>query len=113
MEKRMPPSQYETPVLNQAQKDDCMKRHKILPINQLDPFLNFYGLNELTFYIFPQSFTKICLLVEVLDRFQYFHVINFRRFRDLFEFNFYCFLSSLIMDVVILVFLSFSTLKPT
>ena len=51
MEKRMPPSQYETPVLNQAQKDDCMKRHKILPINQLDPFLNFYGLNELTFYI--------------------------------------------------------------
>ena len=38
---------------------------------------NFQGLLKFTFYIFPQSFIKIYLLVVVLDRFLDFHTINY------------------------------------
>ena len=76
------------------------------------------GLKKFTIYIFPQSFIKICLLVEVLDRFLYLHVMNLARFYDFFSLMFFLWNWSLVnffrisiiklwalflMDVVILV----------
>ena len=82
-------------------------------------------INKFTFYIFPQSFIKICLFVGVLDRFLDFHIIDFKRFRDFFLVYFFYefipihfvrisirnFWASLLTDVVILVSLSFLPLS--